>query len=376
MTDFRGRFSRVLSRPEVYLANHSLGRPLDQMSRDVQEGLDAWVNGMDSAWQLWMAEFERFERNILALTGMSGAVVHKNSVGQGLRAVLNALPAPVRVVTSASEFDSVDFILREYERRSLVAVDWVEPSGAESGISKFVAEDFLNRIVPGVGLVIVSLVIFTTGQVVPGVTEIIKKAHEVGAKVFLDSYHAAGVFPWSYPDADFVAGGSYKYLRGGPGACWLVVHPRNLSMQTLDTGWFAKARTFDFLKEDQRAEGGKGWWESTPSPLPLFQARSGLEFTLEVGVSEIRRLTLERLRALRDGLASLGGFDPQDEAEWGGFCLVPSPDSANIVATLKEQGINVDARQGIVRFGPDLLTTPEEIEKTVGACQTLSLART
>ncbi len=36
----RPLFSRVLAREEVYLANHSLGRPLDQMAADVAEG--AW----------------------------------------------------------------------------------------------------------------------------------------------------------------------------------------------------------------------------------------------------------------------------------------------------------------------------------------------
>jgi len=36
------RFSRVLQRDEIYLANHSLGRPLDRLSADVQEALDLW----------------------------------------------------------------------------------------------------------------------------------------------------------------------------------------------------------------------------------------------------------------------------------------------------------------------------------------------
>ena len=107
----RERFSKVLSRDEIYLANHSLGRPLDQVSRDVQEGIDAWLTGMDSAWGVWMAEILRFERNIKTLINWpsDGAVVHKSSVGQGLRAVLNSLPTPIRVLASASEFDSVDF---------------------------------------------------------------------------------------------------------------------------------------------------------------------------------------------------------------------------------------------------------------------------
>ena len=318
-----------------------------------------------------MAEFGRFERNIKSLINWpsDGAVVHKNSVGQGLRAVLNALPTPIRVVASVSEFDSVDFILREYEKRSLVQTTWVEPSSSESGMPKFATDDYLDAIAPGIDLVIISLVIFTTGQIVPGVDEIIAKAHAAGARVFLDTYHSTGVYPWSHPEADFAAGGCYKYLRGGPGACWLAIHPRNFGLHTLDTGWFAKQDTFGFHREAERAQGGRGWWESTPAPLPLFQARSGIEFTLEIGVDDIRRHTLLRLAALHEGLAPLGGFVPEDESEWGGFALLPSDRSDEIVALLKENKINVDARQGNVRFGPDILTTFEEIDQT---CQVLS----
>lgn len=372
----RERFSRVLAREEIYLANHSLGRPLDQVSLDVQEGLDAWAQDLDGAWKTWLAESERFEGNVKRLIGAApgSAVVHKTSVGQCLRAVLNALPTPVKIVTSASEFDSVDFILREYEARGLVRTDWVSPTLTEGIVPKFRAADFFEKIVPGVGLVIVSVVVFTTGQIIPGIDEIISKAHEVGARVFLDAYHAAGVFPWSYPDADFVAGGCYKYLRGGPGACWLVIHPSSLHLQTLDTGWFAKSEPFGFKKDQGRAKGGGGWWESTPSPLPLFQARSGLEFTLEMGVPEVRRLNLERLRALRAILAERGGFIPEDEEEWGGFALWPSAQPEELVSVLKARRINVDARQGFVRFGPDVLTTFEEIKQVGLALDDLSRA--
>ena len=48
------RFSRVLARDEIYLANHSLGRPPDRMAEDVRAALDAWYRDMDGAWKLWL----------------------------------------------------------------------------------------------------------------------------------------------------------------------------------------------------------------------------------------------------------------------------------------------------------------------------------
>ena len=41
------RFSRVMKRDEIYLANHSLGRPPDRMAEDVRAALDAWYRDMD-----------------------------------------------------------------------------------------------------------------------------------------------------------------------------------------------------------------------------------------------------------------------------------------------------------------------------------------
>ena len=45
-------FSRVLAqwRDRIYLANHSLGRPLDATGEDVREGLAAWYAHMGGAW--------------------------------------------------------------------------------------------------------------------------------------------------------------------------------------------------------------------------------------------------------------------------------------------------------------------------------------
>ena len=52
-----GRSSPELSRaPAIYLANHSLGRPLDLMAADVAEFARTWYEHMDQAWDTWQAE--------------------------------------------------------------------------------------------------------------------------------------------------------------------------------------------------------------------------------------------------------------------------------------------------------------------------------
>ena len=137
------------------------------------------------------------------------------------------------------------------------------------------------------------------------------------ARVLLDVYHMLGVVPVDVAalDVDFAVGGSYKYLRGGPGACFLYVHPRHLDagLRTLDVGWFAKRDAFEYARPDppEYAPGGDAWLESTPAVLPLYQARAGQLFTLAIGVPRLRAWSLaqqERLIALlaRHGIEGRG----------------------------------------------------------------------
>ena len=57
-------FSRVLAaqRDRIYLANHSLGRPLDATEDDVREGLALWYARLGDAWDEWGAEMAALPR--------------------------------------------------------------------------------------------------------------------------------------------------------------------------------------------------------------------------------------------------------------------------------------------------------------------------
>src|ERR1700741_1343217 len=116
------RFSRVLAGGEIYLANHSLGRPPDRMADDVRAAVDAWYRDLGDAWMLWLEAREKFRALTARLVGSPRAdcIVPKTSAGQGLRAVLNGLKGKTRVVTTDGEFDSIDFILRVYREQARI----------------------------------------------------------------------------------------------------------------------------------------------------------------------------------------------------------------------------------------------------------------
>ena len=362
-------FSRVRAahRDRVYLANHSLGRPLDATEDDLREGLAHWFAQLGDAWDAWTAEMGAWRARLAALMGAPrpDCVVPKTSAGQGLRAVLNSYDTVPRVVATRGEFDSLDLILREYEQRGRIALSFVEPR--DGGL--FAADDVRAAIGRGADLVVVSQVLFQTGQVLPELPSIVRAAHATGARVLLDIYHALGVLPVDVAalDVDFAVGGSYKYLRGGPGACFLYVHPRHLDagLRTLDTGWFAKASPFRYERPEppRYARGGDAWLESTPAVLPFYQSRAGQVFTHAIGVARLRAHSLLLQHRLLALLAACG-IDAKGGAEdCGAFVVICNPEARAWADALAVRGIVTDARGEWLRLCPDVLTTQAELER-------------
>ena len=348
--ELRARFSRVLSRDEIYLANHSLGRPPDRMADDVRAAVDAWYRDMDGAWGLWLEAREKFRALTGALVGApANLIIPKTSAGQGLRAVLNSYKSKPKVVTSDGEFDSIDFILRVYRQQGrieLKAMPWRELSAE------------------GADLVVLSTVMFRTGEVVQHLPRLIHDAHAAGALVLLDVYHHAGVLPLDLGalEADFAVGGSYKYTRGGPGACWLYVRPGLVeTLRTPDTGWFAKKDVFAYTRAEppEFAAGGDAWLESTPPVLAPFQALAGLEITLEIGVERIRAHSLEQKKLLASLLPGCEGAS----ADHGAFLVLRHKNAARVCTELERRGVKIDARGEYLRICPDFLNTTEELHR-------------
>ena len=366
-------FSRVRAafRDRVYLANHSLGRPLDTVDDDVREGVARWYDRMGGAWEDWDAEMQAFRQRLglLLHAPRADCVVPKSSAGQGLRAILNTYDTVPRVVATRGEFDSLDVILREYARRGRIALTLIE--SRERG--SFDMEDIVAAIGAGTDLVVVSQVIFTTGQRLADLPSIVAATHRAGGRLLLDVYHALGVFPVDVAalDVDFAVGGSYKYLRGGPGAGFLYVHPRHLDagLRTLDTGWFAKAAPFTYERPDppRYAAGGDGWLESTPAVLTLYQSRAGQIFTQAIGVARLREHSLRLQRQLTSLLAEHGVEAQGGTEDRGAFVVVRRDDAVACSDALLQRGIVTDARGAWLRLCPDVLTTHGELERAAVA---------
>ena len=349
----------------IYLANHSLGRPLDATEDDLREGVGLWYAELGGAWDRWMEEVDAYRARIAALIGAtrSDSIVPKASAGQGLRAALNTFDAVPRIVATRGEFDSLDVILREYAHRERVDLTLVEPR--DDG--RFRTDDIVTAIGERIDLVVISEVMFNSGQRLMDVRRIVDATHSAGGKLFLDVYHSVGVFRVDVAafDVDFAVGGSYKYLRGGPGACYLYVAPRHLdsNLRTLDIGWFAKEAPFSYERPDppRFAAGGDAWLESTPPVVTFYQARAGQLFTKAIGVERLRAYSLESQRRLVEMFAARDVEVVGAREDHGAFVVATHPRAVEIAQSLRDRGIVVDARGSYLRFCPDVLTTEDEL---------------
>ena len=366
--ELRPLFARTLSSGGTYLANHTLGRPLDQMQADVAEGARLWAEALRDAWGPWLAEEQAYRAALASLIGLArvDCVVPKVSAGHALRAVLNTLPEGATVLTTTGEFASVAVVLARYAALGRLRVAFAAPSREGSWTAEGVAAAL--RLEPRAALVVVSQVFFADGQVFGDPAALARACQEHGARLLVDCYHALGVAPFSMEalGCDYLIGGCYKYLRGGPGAAFLALSADAADdVRPLDTGWFAQEAASAAWRP-----GGDAWLEGTPPVLTYYQARSGLAFTRAMGVERLRAYSLEKLQFLRGVLAERGVASEGGDAGHGAFLTVAAANAAETVRRLGEQGIVVDARDGCVRICPDCLTTRGELEQAA-----LALAR-
>ncbi len=361
----RPLFSRTLARPGIYLANHTLGRPLDAMHTDLQEGAQLWSDTLRDAWPPWLAEESSYRAALAHLLGLQrpDCVVPKTSAGQALRTVLNTLPQGATVLTTREEFASVSVVLAQYQASGRLRVVFAAPAANGRWSPHRVIK--VLRSEPHVSLVVLSHIFYADAQVFADLPELSAECREHGAELLVDCYHSLGVLPLSMAElaCDYLIGGCYKYLRGGPGAAFLALAPHRADSAPHDSGWFAQEPGSSPWRTHGPAlrQGGDGWLDGTPPILTYYQARSGLAFTRALGVERLRAYSLGQLQLLRALLAECGIASQGGDAAHGAFLTIETPHAPKVIQALAEQGIVVDQRDGRIRLCPDLLTTQAEL---------------
>lgn len=282
----------------VHLASCSQGA----LSMELNTAMDEFVWSMrtyGAPWTRWMAQVDDARRRFARLIGADADEVAVIScASDGAYQVASTLDWGRRpkVVTTDMEFPSVAHVWLAQQPRGAEVVHIADHEGVVA------AEDYAAAVDERTALVSVPMVSYRNGVRMP-VAAVVTRAREVGARVFVDAYQAAGVLPVNVRDldCDYLVSGALKYLLGVPGMAFLYVRrgtADELAPQL--TGWFGRVAPFsfdprglDFPSAARRFETG------TPSIPAAYGANAGLRL-----LEDLDPVTVEaHVRVLVDDLS-------------------------------------------------------------------------
>jgi len=290
----------------------------------------------------------------------AGSIVMQQNVAIAEAIVLSCFrpvdPARNRVVYERGNFPSVRYLYQ-----------------AQSELEVVICEDdaeIVERIDERTLLVPISHVLFKD-SLIQDVEPIVRRSHDVGARVILDCYQSAGIVPLDLTalGVDFAVGGSVKWLCGGPANGWLYVRPDLAeTLEPTYVGWQAHARPFAFEEDLEYTSGAARFLTGTPNPAAHMAGTAGYDLIEELGVARIRKNSLRQTELLVD-LADAAGFEihsTRDPNRRGGAVIVDVPEAAAVYAELEERAILCDYRPGAgIRIGPHFFNTDDEIRFAV-----------
>ena len=200
------------------------------------------------------------------------------------------------------------------------------------------------------------------------VKAIVEKAHQVGALVLLDIYQSAGAMEldangWG---ADFLIGGTIKWLCGGPACGYLYVRPdRQRELRPRLTGWVAHDAPFDFAQAPMRyAKSVRRFAQGTPSIPALYSALPGLQIIADVGIANIAAENQRRTEMMiAFALERAWQINtPRAVGDRGASVMIGVSDGPAMVEQLAERKVFVDSRPGVgLRISPHFFNTDEEV---------------
>lgn len=348
----------------VYLNSNSTGalpRAAKRALDDYWRTLETW---RDEVWERWWQELGAYANDLASLLGAPvGSIACDSNLAALLGRVLSCFDyrSRPRVVSTALEFPSTPFILRAF--RSYGAEPVFVPS--RDGISIDV-EQLVREIDERTQLVCLSHATYSTGALAD-IEPIVRRAREVGALVALDAYQSAGTVPIDVAqlDIDFLLAGAHKWLCGSLESAFLYVRPALLpQLEPAATGWIASQDPLSFAPLTSWASDARRFAAGTPAVLPALMSRPGLALIRDVGLDEIRRLSLARTDYIigRADEAGLPIATPRPHAQRGGIVALRFAHDAAVARKMVATGFVCSYRDGI-RIAPHFYNSDDEVAR-------------
>jgi selenocysteine lyase/cysteine desulfurase len=268
-----------------------------------------------------------------------------------------------KILTTDSEFYSFD---RQTKR--LEEFDNFEITRGPS----FPIENFEDRFIEAIkkddfDLVFFSHVFFNSGIPVIRLEEIVESIQNENTIIAIDGYHALGAIPVDISKIQnrvFYLGGSYKYLQGGEGCCFMYVPPDN-DLRPSNTGWFADFENLSsdhsgpttYSKNGQQFAGATMDFSSLYRLIAVFELFEKEGLTLEKRHAYIQNLQQKFLNEINKydhpliNQQKLLTRDLKNHGHFFAFELDNNEQTAKMASLLDEFKIQTDFRKNRLRFG-------------------------
>lgn len=356
----------------TYLNSCSQGALSHRVRAAYEEYLDGWdANGAE--WVHWVERAEAARAAFARLLNAKpGEVAVTTSVSQGVSGIVSALDlrSRPRIVVSEYEFPTVGQIAHAQELRGAEVVH-VRPDTNGS----IPVERWAEAIDERTALVCCATISYRTGHR-QDVAAIAALARERGALVLADSYQAVGAIDLDVRalGADFLTGGTVKYLLASAGLAFLYVREGLLpQLLPTQTGWFADEDIFRMDISDYSPAADARRFDAGTPPVPnIYGGLAGMSIVEEVGVAPIEAHVTVLNTRLIDGLEHLGAtvVTPRDPSQRGPLVCLKSTDANALVDELAAEGIVVSSRDENIRVAAHLYSTEEDIDRFLGALET------
>ncbi len=352
----------------TYLNTCSLAPLSRRVAGAVEEFLRLWQHHGAAAWHgPWWEEIATLRRRVAEVIGADPSEVALfPHVTAALVAAASAVDFHIRprVVFSELEFPTTRYLW--HTRAGVEAITLPAPDGMTVPL-----EEYERTVDERTALVVGSHVYFTSGMI-QDIAGLARLARSRGALSLVDAYQSVGQLPTDVhaSGVDFLVGGTLKWLLGGSGVAFLYIRGELIPrLRPEIVGWFAHRDQFTFAPAFEYAEDARRFEGGTPSVAAVYAASAGLQIVLEIGVERARARQLELVADLvaRARDAGLRPRVPADLRQHAGIVTIPRTDPPAVVRGLREQGVIVDHRPGVVRVSPFFFNLPEDHQRAVDA---------
>ena len=273
---------------------------------------------------------------------------------------------PVKILTTSSEFHSFNRQSRRWQEMNLATVDRV-------AVNSEFEDQFVKKALEGdYDLIFFSHVFFDSGIALENLERLVNKLSSTESTIVVDGYHGFGAIPTDLSRVEeniFYLGGSYKYLQGGEGCCFMHVPPN--SLKPVNTGWFAGFAELESKQDGpiSFSEGAMKFAGSTMDFSALYRLEASLKLINEITIETIHQyiqnlqnVFLEKIYALENSYLNKDSLMVNDLGNHGHFLTFKTEHAAALHDYLKSHGVITDFRGDRLRFGFAIYHDPQDYQ--------------